>query len=173
VKSLPGPFRKVDRHIELGDAFTAVVRAAADILQDATGTLVGAISQLTRKVGADTTCCKCVFLLIHPFDGLGSGSSQQRSRDWPRLPSPSNSVDFDMLWVFWHPVHLAWWSRADQCWTDLIFGVDPNNRFDGDDDPVFRAEERFLAEAGYLRSSPWLFGISSARTFTSGELRKT
>jgi hypothetical protein len=72
-----------------------------------------------------------------------------------------------MLWVFWHPAHLAWWSREAQCWTDLIFGVDPDNGFDGDDDPVLRAEERFLAAGGYIRSSPWLFKISSVTEATN------
>jgi hypothetical protein len=161
VKSLPGPFRKVDRHLEVGEAFTVVVRSAADILQDATEKVVDAIKQLTRKVGADATCCKCVFLLIHPFDGLAAEAFSSDGVIGHRLPAPSNSVDLDMLWVFWHSDLVAWWSREDQCWTDLIFAIDPDNQFDGDDDPVFRAEERFLANAGYTGSSPWLFRLSA------------
>jgi hypothetical protein len=85
---LPGPFREVDRHIEVGEGFTVVVRSAADILQDATEKVADAIDQLTRKVGEDPTCCRCVFLLIHPFDGLASGSLQRRSGDWPQTARP-------------------------------------------------------------------------------------
>jgi hypothetical protein len=167
VKSFPGPYRKVDRDIQLGEAFTTQVRAAAEILEDATGTVVDAINQLTIKVGEDATCCKCGFLVVHPFEGLAVETFSSDPVIGHRLPSLSNSVDLDMLWVFWHPEHLVWWSREDQCWTDLISGVDPDNSFDGDDDPVFRAEEQFLAEAGYLRSSPWLFQISSATEATN------
>ena len=72
-----------------------------------------------------------------------------------------------MLWVVWHPGQLAWWSRVDQCWTDLIFAEDPDNRFDSDDDPVSRAEERFLAKAGYTGSSPWLFRLSANTNATN------
>jgi hypothetical protein len=75
--------------------------------------------------------------------------------------APSSSVDLDMMWVYWHPGLLAWWSRENQSWTDLLFAADPDDTFGGDDDPVFRAEERFLAEAGYTYSSPWLFRISA------------
>jgi hypothetical protein len=157
----------VDRHIQLGEVFTTQVRAAADILEDATEKVVEAINQLTLKVGEDATCSKCVFLVVHPFDGLAAEAFSSDPVIGHRLPSPSNSADFDMLWVFWHPVHLAWWSREDQCWTDLIFGVDPDSRFDGDDNPVSRAEQRFLAEAGYLNSSPWLFEISSVTEATN------
>jgi hypothetical protein len=161
VKSLPGPFREVDRHIEVGEGFTVVVRSAADILQDATEKVADAIDQLTRKVGEDPTCCRCVFLLIHPFDGLAAAAFSGDLVIGHKLPVPSNSFDLDMLWVFWHSGQLAWWSRLDQCWTDLIFAEDPDNRFDSDDDPVFSAEERFLAKAGYTGSSPWLFRLSA------------
>jgi hypothetical protein len=167
VKSFPGPYRKLDRKIQLGEVFTTRFRTAADILQDATGVVVDAINQLTLKVGEDTTCCKCVFLVIHPFEGLAVEAFSSDPVIGHRLPSPSNSVDFDMLLVFWHPVHLAWWSREAQRWTDLIFGADPDNHSDVDDDPVLRAEQRFLAKAGYTRSSPWLFEISSVTEATN------
>lgn len=151
----------MDRHIQLGEAFTSQVRAAADILEDATEKVVEAINQLTLKVGEDLSCCKCVFLLIHPFDGLAAEAFSGDPVIGHKLPAPSNSVDLDMLWVYWHPHLLAWWSREDQCWTDLFFAEDPDDRFDGDDGPVFRAEERFLAKAGYTGSSPWLFRLSA------------
>jgi hypothetical protein len=91
VKSLPGPFREVDRHIEVGEGFTVVVRSAADILQDATEKVADAIDQLTRKVGEDPTCCRCVFLLIHPFDGLAAEAFSGDLVIGHKLPVPSNS----------------------------------------------------------------------------------
>jgi hypothetical protein len=168
VKSLPGPYRKVDRHIQPGEGFTAEVRAAADILQDATEKLADAVNQLAKKVGEDATCCRCVFLVIHPFDGLAAEAFSDDPVIGHRLPTPSSSVDLDMLWVYWHPGLLAWWSRENQSWTDLLFAADPDDTFGGDDDPVFRAEERFLAEAGYTYSSPWLFRISAVTEATDG-----
>jgi hypothetical protein len=145
VKSLPGPFRQRERHQELGDIFSVRFRSAADILLDATDKLTQAIEQLKRKV-SDPSCCKCVFLLIHPFDGLAVEAFNEDPIIGHRLPTPSDSADLDMLWAYWHPGLLAWWSRESHQWTDAILGADPSSTqtVGDEEDPVFRAQGQIL-----------------------------
>jgi hypothetical protein len=162
LKSLPGPFRQIERHQKLGDSFSVRFRSAADILLDATDKLTEAIEQLERKV-SDPACCKCVFLLIHPFDGLAVEAFSEDPIIGHRLPSPSDSADLDMLWVYWHPGLLAWWSRETHRWTDAILSADPYTaqNVGDEEDPVFRAEGQFLAEVPDSKPSPWWFRVSA------------
>ena len=162
VKSLPGPFRERERHQELGDTFSVRFRPAADILLDATDKLAEAIEQLKRKV-SDAACCKCVFLLIHPLDGLAVEAFSEDPIMGHRLPTRRTLLILTCSGCTGIPGLLAWWSRESHQWTDVILGADPYSaqNVGDEEDPVFRAEGQFLAELPESKPSPWWFRVSA------------
>jgi hypothetical protein len=162
VKSLPGPYRQAEHHQQPGDTFTTTFRSAAEVLQATSDTVAVAIDQLNRKVSGDLTCCRCVFLIIHPFDGpvVEAWDDMPIIGHW--LPTLLDSVDLDLLCVLWHPGLLAWWSQENRYWTNVIVAADPDGRFEAEEaDPWFRAEGTFLAKAGYTELSPWRFKLTA------------
>jgi hypothetical protein len=158
IKSLPGPWRHVESKIALGDEHSVKVRSAADVLEQASETILAGVEALHQKTRPD--CSNHLFLIIHPLDRL----AVEVWRDGPfvsnLLPKLSPRVDLDTLWVLWHPEILVKWSSADNRWTEMLFGwhdseVEAMAQVDGRMGALERAEARFTDGIDYRYDSPW------------------
>lgn len=164
VKSLPGAYRERLRVLERGGAcdvdvelpFDLRLWSAAEVMRDAHQTIARAAQSLSAKTPPHYS--RNVFLITHPYDHFALDVAQSQAAA-PCMPKMDSYSGIDSIWVYWPPNKLVMWSSAACAWIEIIFAVNPEDKFlDEQLSLIQNVELSYIFKAG-LEASPYIFDI--------------